>query len=261
MSLMRLNQADPASQRLAYGSLLPPRLWQYLAKLDASFKGGPDNPATFRVITSPDGSEAHLRVPAKRFRGDFCVSIDLEEAGAGQLRLAFIMINDLNSVRYDIDADTAGNITMLGTATRNLEAEKAALDAGLGPCQVRPGLRLYAEIHPRLEAFARLAGYVNITLEPLTYHNAVMYENYGFAYITGRKRMIAINEAFKPAGKLTRQLTEKDVFRQPSFARDSRGRSWAIHDGILEHLDGDPTFYVQMVKALGHDAGQRTFAL
>jgi hypothetical protein len=42
-------------------------------------------------------------------------------------------------------------------------------------------------------------------------------------------------------------------------ALTARGRSWAIHDGVLEQLDGEPALNLTMVKPIGVDAGQRTF--
>jgi hypothetical protein len=262
MSLMQLNAGDPETLRWAYARVVPPRCWAHLEEVDFTrFTGGETNPDCFRVIAQPDKPEAHLRAPASRLGGDFAFSLDLEEAGAGQLEIGFVVVNDLGAPRFNIDVDEHGQLTLLGTAGRNLPAELAAMKAGLGPCQVRRGLGLFPELLPRLEELARQLGYVAIVLEPLTYHNAVMYENHGFGYIVGRKRMVRINQEFMPGGALARALESRTPFRAPELAHSARGRSWAIHDGILEALDGEPHLELHMVKVIGVDARQRTFEL
>ena len=260
MGLMRLAAQDRATVVGTYRQLFPQRAFDVPQQLgligqDTSLA---EEGRAYRVITVPT-HEAHLRAPAKRADGDFAFSLDLEEGGAGQLRLAFIVINDLSAPRFNIDVDAAGSLTLMGTATRNLQAECAAMEAGLGPCQVRRGLRMFSELLPRLETFAQQQGYVAIILEPLTYHNAVMYENYGFAYVRGHKRMAEIDAAFRPGGALHQAMDGSTPFRKPEMAGDPRGRSWAIHDGILEKLGGETHLDFEMVKVVGQIANQRTF--
>lgn len=56
-----------------------------------------------------------------------------------------------------------------------------------------------------------------------------------------------INEGFKPGGELSLRLDGTTPFRNPEAASTIRGRSWAIHEGILGRAwDG-----VKMVKRLG----------
>jgi hypothetical protein len=266
MGILQLNTGEIAAVRTAAAGLVPERCWEHLAMLDPALLGaGADNPRALRVIAPQDAPELHLRIPAQRWpenrsgAGDFVLSMDLEESGAGHLELAFLTINDLTAPRFDIDVDQRGRLTLLGTAGRNLGEERRAMDAGLGPCQVRAGLSVFAELLPRLENFARAWGYVGIVLEPLTYHNAVMYENYGFSYSTGRRRMLRINEEFDPGGTLTQRLDGRSAFRRPEMARSARGRSWAIHDGILRDFDGDNRLNLRMVKVIGYHANDRTF--
>jgi hypothetical protein len=261
MSLLRANMLDPVAKRRFYGRLVPPRCWEHLAQIDAGLAGGVDNLDAFRLIAPVDRAEVHLRAPATRIGGDYALSLDLEEAGGGQLELSFIVINDLTAQRYNIDVTESGEVTLLGTAGRNLQQELAAMRAGLGPCQVRRGLGLFADLLPALESVAGELGYVAIALEPLTYHNAVMYEHYGFGYIAGRKRMMQINREFAPGGALRKRMDASTPFRMPAMADTARGRSWAIHDGILREFNGAEALEVKMFKVLGQDAGQRTFSL
>jgi hypothetical protein len=266
MSLLQLNGCDAGAVRAAAAGLVPARCWQHLAMLDPGrLSGGAENVQALRVIAPGDAPELHLRLPAQRWpdhsgaRGDFALSMDLEEAGAGHLELAFLTVNDLSAPRFQIDLDDRGRLTLLGTAGRNFGEEVRAMQAGLGPCQVRAGLSVFAELLPRLEDFARAWGYVGIVLEPLTYHNAVMYENYGFSYATGRRRMVRINEEFRAGGTLAQRLDGRSPFRRPELAHSARGRSWAIHDGVLRDFDGDHRLDLRMVKVIGYHARDRTF--
>ncbi|MCC5827864.1 MAG: hypothetical protein JJU36_00325 [Phycisphaeraceae bacterium] len=214
-------------------------------------------PAALRLIGLPNRGELQLRVPAARFKGDYALGIDLADVGGGQIELAFIVINDLASPRFDIDRHN-GMPTLLGTASRNIEAEVAAMRAGLGPCQVRRGLRLLGELVPGLERFARALGYVSLQLRPLTYHVALSYERCGFGYLDGHRRMLQIDREFARGGALARALDGSTPFRRPEQAHTARGRSWAIHDGILEALDGKDWLELQMFKVFGREEGIRT---
>ncbi len=263
MSLAKLNQLPEADRRRMYGDILPPRFWQYLAEVPgpggASLAGGCDNPLAMHLICPPQRNEVHIRCPAERIDRDFAFSLDLEEAGMGQLELSFIIVNDVTKARFNIDVDGKGHLTLLGTAGRNIPEEARALAAGLGPCQVRKGLGLFPELLPRLESLGSRLGYASIQLEALTYHNAIMYEHHGFGYLTGESRMKEIDDEFCEGGKLFELLDGSSSFRQPGFAKTAHGRSWAIHDGLLEDFDGDRHPELKMFKVFGVDAGVRTF--
>ncbi|MBI1336258.1 MAG: hypothetical protein GC164_04770 [Phycisphaera sp.] len=260
MAITRLKLLDPTALRATCAPVVPERLWQHLAALDPEqYAGGSANPQAWRVTTTEEGHEVHMRAPAKRYDHDFALSVDLQDQGAGQLELSFIVVNDLKSTRYTIDHTPDGQVTLLGTAGRNIDEELRALRAGLGPCQVRKGLGLFSEIMPRLEALASSMGYINIILEPLTYHNAVMYESHGFAYLMGRKRMVEIDREFRVGGRLRMLLDGSSPFREPVMADSPRGRSWAIHDGILEDFDGNGHLELKMVKAIGKMADHKTY--
>ena len=60
----------------------------------------------------------------------------------GQIHILLYILNDPNSPRFDVDRMPDGRKTSFGTRMRNLEAERAALEAGLAPGQVRSGLRM-----------------------------------------------------------------------------------------------------------------------
>jgi hypothetical protein len=127
--------------------------------------------------------------------------------------------------------------------------------AGLFPNQTHRGLRLFAEFFPLFERFVDALGMEMIVAEPLTYDNAIRYEKYGFDYLTGRRMMQRINEGFKPGGDLYRKLDSSSPFRMAGMERTVHGRSWAIHDGILD----EPWDGVRIYKMIGECAGVVTF--
>jgi acetoin utilization protein AcuC len=96
-----------------------------------------------------------------------------------------------------------------------------------------------------------------ILAEPLTYDNAVRYEKYGFDYLSGRRKMQAIDREFKPGGILFRRLDGSTPFRQPGMERTVHGRSWAVHDGIMD----DPWENILIYKTIGVHAGVNTFTV
>jgi hypothetical protein len=172
----------------------------------------------------------------------------------GQIIVLLVVINNPDSPRFDVDRLPDGTKTQFGTAHRNLPAEEAALRAGLAPGQVRAGLRLLNSFLESFENFVSGLGHSLYFIEPLTYHNAVLFEKYGFAYQLGRRWMESINTRFAPGGDLHEKLNSSSPFRQPEFAGRVRGRSWAIHDGIM----GEPYTNVHMYKHIGKHAGINT---
>jgi acetoin utilization protein AcuC len=146
-----------------------------------------------------------------------------------------------------------GRKTRFGTLMRNLEAEKAALEAGLAPGQVRSGLRMLSDAIASFERFVESLGHDMYFVEPLYYHNAVIFERYGLAYQMGRRRMESYHAGFSKGGELE-SLLDGSTFRNPEATNSIRLRSWAIHDGIL----GEPFTDVTMYKRVGKSAGVNT---
>jgi hypothetical protein len=106
-----------------------------------------------------------------------------------------------------------------------------------------------------VEEFVAWMGGDRLLLHAMFYHNAILYERYGFGYDAGREEMERIHREFEPGGALHARLDGSTPFRQPGAERSVRGRSWAIHDGIL----GEPWQPPRMFKAVGKDEGVCTF--
>ena len=171
----------------------------------------------------------------------------------GQIHILLYIVNDPDSPRYDVDRMPDGRPTRFGTLVRNLEAEKKALEAGLGPGQIRRGLRLLSPAVIAFENFVEDLGHDLYFVEPLYYHNAVIFERYGFTYQQGRKLMERIHKGFSEGGDLLQRL-DNSAFRTLQAENSIRLRSWAIHDGIL----GEPFTNVTMYKHVGKHAGIST---
>ena len=168
----------------------------------------------------------------------------------GQIHVLLYILNDPASPRFDVDKMPDGSMTRFGILKRNLEAELAAMQAGLSPGQVRRGLRLARPASEAFEGFVTSLGHDMFFVEPLYYHNAVIFERYGFAYQMGKRQMDSIHAGFQKGGELRQRLDESTPFRTPQAAGSIRLRSWAIHDGIL----GEPFTNVTMYKRVGKSA-------
>ncbi len=172
----------------------------------------------------------------------------------GQIHVLLYILNDPEAPRFDVDKMPDGSPTRFGTLKRNLEAEKAAMKNGLAPGQIRRGLRLLQPATAAFEEFLTSLGHDMCYVEPLYYHNAVIFERYGFAYQMGKRKMEAIHAGFQKGGELYQRLDNSNPFRSLQAASSIRLRSWAIHDGIL----GEPFTNVTMYKQVGKSANITT---
>ncbi len=172
----------------------------------------------------------------------------------GQIHVLLYVLNDPEAPRFNVDKMPDGSSTRFGTLQRNIEAEMAAMEYGLAPGQVRHGLRLLQPATTAFEEFLVSLGHDMYYVEPLYYHNAVIFERYGFAYQMGRRKMEAIHAGFQKEGELCRKLDDSNPFRSAQAANSIRLRSWAIHDGIL----GEPFTNVTMYKRVGKSANVTT---
>jgi hypothetical protein len=172
----------------------------------------------------------------------------------GQLHVLLYVLNDPDSPRFDVDRMPDGRPTRFGTQNRNIHAEVKAMEAGLNPGQVRRGPHLLSKANKTFEEFVDNLGHDFYFVEPLYYHNAVIFERYGFTYQQGRRKMISYDKGFQPGGNLHGRLDGSTPFRQPGASDSIRLRSWAIHDGIL----GEPYTDFTMYKKIGKHAGIST---
>ena len=67
--------------------------------------------------------------------------------------------------------------------------------------------------------------------------------------------MVEIDQGFQPGGRLFKRLDGSTPFRQPGMEKTIRGRSWAIHDGIMDK----PWICPMMIKLIGRKEKDYTF--
>ena len=254
-SIRGINNLPDEQKHAIYKTLLPDWLFtRYGVDHDELSFASHDHPVVrFRC---PAGSRA-MEIIVKRRATDMdpMLYLNMADTFNQQLLVLLVVVNDPDAPRFNIDVDQNGNPTHFGTTTRNIPAEIAALKAGLAPGQIRKGLRVFRKSVPIFEEFVRQMGHDMFFIEPLSYHNAIVFERYGFKYLRGYKDMVEIDREFHPGGRLYDLLDESTPFRQRDAWLSVRGRSWAIHDGILGH----PFTGFQMYKRVGVDAEINTF--
>jgi hypothetical protein len=190
--------------------------------------------------------------------GDPFFTLQLSDNSFHGIDLDWIILSDPTGERFETDVTPEGQPTHFGTTRRNREAEARAMAAGLAPGQIRGGLRGSAEVFFQIDTFLVALGHRALGLEPLTYVSAWVFERRGFAYMTGHQLMKAIDQEFRPGGRLHAALDGSTPFRQPDQWQTVRGRAWAIQDGILDVIDKQWDG-LRMLKQLGRQAGVDTF--
>ena len=181
--------------------------------------------------------------------------LQLADTPNNQIEVVLFILNDPCSERFNIDRLPDGTPTYFGTLARNIDEEIRAMDAGLAPGQVRRGLRASRRLIPILEQFITSLHHDTFYIQPLAYHNAILFERLGFSYALGLGKMEWIHREFAPGGLLCERLDGSTPFRRSGAESSVRGRSWAIHDGIL----GEPYRSVKMYKRVDIHAGVVTF--
>jgi hypothetical protein len=253
-SIRQINQLPENTKAGIYRQLLPVTLLEQFGIDPHSLCDASGNRLV--TFTSPAGSrlvEIDVR-PEAGFR-DALFYLELTDTRLNQIEVLLFVVNDPSSERFDTDRDWTGERTMFGTLRRNIPEETRAMRAGLAPGQVRRGLRKSRMLVPLFEDFVRRLGHDYYLMEPLAYHNAILFERLGFNYVQGFRKMEWIHSAFQPGGRLHQLLDDSTPFRQADAWRTARGRSWAIHDGIL----GEAWHGIRMYKRVGRRAGVDTF--
>lgn len=233
--IRRINSLSPSQKEGFYRILVPPSLYSRFKIDPIGFYCG-----TRRAIRmwAPYGDQTAVVEVRLEEMEEPLYSIQISDTiDYTQLNWDFLLVNDPQSPRFLTHVDPQGRDTLFGWASRNVEEEIKAMEAGLFPGQSRRGLGLTGEVIECLEFFCRTLTIKSIRLEALFYHNAITYERHGFSYFSGYNLMRRIHQEFLPGGKLYCLMDGSTPFRKREMAHTVRGRSWAIHDGIL--LDAD----------------------
>lgn len=253
-AIRQINQLSAEEREAIYRRLIPQRVIELL-QLDPATGRDPRGDRLVTYVCPPDQGFVRIEVRQRPPDQDCVFLLKLTQPAEELVEIAFIIANDPHAERFDVDRDPAGNPVGILSGIRNPPEEVRAMRAGLAPGQVRRGLRLFRQVLPLVESFASELGKNQISVEALCYHHAILYERYGFGYITGRERVEEIHRGFQPGGDLHRRLDGSTPFRMPEAAGTARGRSWAIHDGIL----GEPWRVPRLYKIVGQAMTMATF--
>ena len=234
----RINRLGQEQKEGLYRTLIPASLYHRFGIDPLSLRDAAGRRAV--RFFCPHGDRTCLVELRSAEMEDALYSVQLSDAvDLTQIDWDFFVVNDPQSQRFCTNVDDHGKDTLFGWASRNLAEEIRALEAGLFPGQVRRGLRLTADTLRAVEFFCRTFDIRSIRLEALFYHNAITFERHGFSYFSGYAAMKRIHKLFRPGGKLFMRLDNSTPFRRAEFAGTVRGRSWAIHDGILAEIDDE----------------------
>lgn len=263
-ALVHINALETSEKETIYRGLIPPRLLELL-----SIPRQGDSAGRIKIIAPAGLSLARIEVRSNPDDRRTAFFLDIAETHYHQMELSFCIINDPAAPRYAVDVDQNGTDNCFCTLGRNLPEEIRAMHAGLYPNQTSRGLRMFGEFFEMFERFVDSLGMEMITAEPLTYDNAVRFERYGFDYLSGRRLMLEIDREFRPGGILFQKLNESTPFRRSGMERTAHGRSWAIHDGILDdsgeelninEILASPWEDVKIYRMVGRPAAVRTFS-
>jgi len=244
-----INKLAEHEKRAIYARYIPNELLQKFNIPDPTH-----NKDLLRFRFASGASDVKMNLFHKSDFPDPVLYAHLSDTMNGQIHVLLYILNDPNSPRFDVDRMPDGSPTQFGIFQRNRDAELASMNAGLSPGQVRKGLRFLQPATTAFEEFVTSLGHDIYFVEPLYYHNAVIFERYGFAYQIGKRQMERIHAGFQEGGELCQKLDNSNPFRSSQAANSIRLRSWAIHDGVL----GEPFTNVTMYKRVGKSANINT---
>ena len=258
-SIAKVNRLPKEERDQIYLRLVPDSIFEKF-HIDRKALTNPFGERVVRGIFPPDENFGCIDVKDRSADRDCIFSCQISLQGFMEsLHLDFLIINDPFSERFNVDIDEMGRDTLLGNRSRNIPEEVKAMEAGLASGMVRHGLGLMKETAKCLESFIVPLGLKTITIDAFYYHNAIVWERYGFTYFKGGKMMEKIHKEFQPGGLLYERLDHSTPFRNKGMEKTIRGRSWAIYDGIYLDVFDEEWESPMMYKTLGKDFKVNTF--
>ena len=254
-SLRKINSLPAEIKKRVYASLVPLDLFTTYGVDPVTLLDREGNKAFGFDFPSEKGT---VKIEFKRSvsENDPIVFIQISDTLYNQVEFEWIIINDPDSERFQIHISDSTQFIPPGSEFRNIPEEIRSMQAGLAPGQVRKGLHKFHVIMDLLESLLSRLRISLIHGAPYAYHNAIEMERIGYFYTSGKELMLEIDREFHPRGRLLRKLDGSSPFRRPGMEKTIRGRSWAIHDGILDK----PWICPAMTKIIGRRAKDYTFA-
>jgi hypothetical protein len=247
-TIYQINRLPEEEKQTIYVGLIPPQIFTRF-RIDPETLRNEEGKAVFQCSCRAKTCSVRIELRYRAADDDPLFLLEMRDTPFGDVEILFLNMTNPKSERFYIDRDAEGNDTVFATMSRNLPEEVRAMQAGLAPGQTRKGLRLFRSFWTQARMFGQTFGIKQVKVEPLAYHNAIMHEFYGFRYITGREMMEWIDREFAPGGELFQRLDGSTPFRHPSFARSIKGRSWAIHDGVLPEPWQCPRMYYSIEES------------
>ncbi len=258
-SIAKLNRLPKSERNQIYLQLVPQTIFEKF-QIDRKTLTNQFGERIVRGIFPSDENFAYIEVKNRSGDRDCIFSCQISlELFMQSVHLDFLTINDPFSERYNVDVDETGKDTLFGTVSRNIPEEIRALEAGLSPGMVRRGGGLMREFVNCLDHFMSSIDLKAITNRCLYYHNAILWERYGFTYFKGGMTMEKIHQEFQPGGVLYERLDGSTPFRRKGMEKTVRGRSWSIYDGIFADAFNEQWESPVMYKMVGKDFKVNTF--
>jgi hypothetical protein len=245
-SFSQINMRGKEVMEETYGRLVPDEIYSYFSIDRKTF----ENPKGEKVVSicAPTPLSVVIEVRLHPYELDTIFNLNLDTTPNNQIEIVYVSVSNPFSERFDVDKDEGGNSIVFGTSKRNRAEEERAMRAGLAPGQVRQGLKLLSRFLPQAEIFFASMGYMIAVMNPLAYHDAILFEKYGCGYLSGKDFMVSINEGFSEGGEFYDKL-DNSAFRKKGQEKTVRGRSWAIYDGILGNPFKDIKMYRQAFQS------------
>ncbi|MEZ4666943.1 MAG: hypothetical protein R3E39_03310 [Anaerolineae bacterium] len=164
-SIREINSLADDAKHTIYATLLPDWLFtQFGINRDTLTVDG--LPAVeFRC---PVGTRAfEMTVKSHPNDIDPILYVNIADTFTNQLLVLLVIVNDLNSPRFDVDVDETGKSTHLGTSGRNVKAELAAMGAGLSRAKFDVDCGLSSRVFPILSNLYRRWGMISFSLSLL----------------------------------------------------------------------------------------------
>ncbi len=202
ISIRTLNGLPSEAKQRIYRMLIPPALLTRFEINPITWRG-PEGDGYVQLNAEPEKGLVNLSVRDAPGVDDVFFCVELADNSFNGIDLNLLLLNDPATRRFKTDSDEAGQVTLFGTVHRNRAEEERAMQNGLAPGQIRSSLNGSVATFQHLEAFLEFLGHQALSLEPLTYASAWVFERRGLAYVRGHKLMDDIHTEFQPGRSVT----------------------------------------------------------
>ena len=183
-SISQINNLPDEQRQQVYRRLVPGEVLQRFG-IDPETLSDGEGRSLLDIECSSGASSVEISLRHAWDAPDPMIYLQMADTPNNQIEVILFIINNPYSERFDTDRLPDGTPTYFGTLERNIEEEIRAMEAGLAPGQVRSGLSLARRLIPTLEWFVTALNHDAVYIQPLAYHNAILFERLGFSYMLG----------------------------------------------------------------------------